>query len=219
MIHQLLDGAAVTAKITGLAIVVALVMAVIVGVARLSRLWVVRFVAGAYVEVFRGTSVLVQMFWFFFALPAFGVQLTPIAAGVLALGLNVGAYGAEIVRGAIQAVPRGQIEAAIALNMRPSLRMRRVILPQALVAMLPPFGNLAIELLKGTALVSLITLSDLTFKAQVLRSSTGKTLEVFSLTLLFYFLMASIITIVVRLIERRVSFGLDVGRQRREKLA
>jgi polar amino acid transport system permease protein len=209
LIHQLLDGAAVTAKITGLAIIVALVMALIAGVARLSRRRAVRFVAGVYVEVFRGTSVLVQMFWFFFALPAF----------VFALGLNVGAYGAEIVRGAVQAVPRGQTEAAIALNMRPSLRMRRVILPQALVAMLPPFGNLMIELLKGTALVSLITLSDLTFQAQVLRSSTGKTVEVFSLTLLLYFLMASIITIVVRLIERRVSFGLDIGRQRREKLA
>jgi polar amino acid transport system permease protein len=219
LISPLLRGAGVTAKITALAIVVALIVAFTVGLARRSHRRPVRFIAAAYVEVFRGTSVLVQMYWFFFALPAFGLRLTPIAAGVLALGLNVGAYGAEVVRGAIQAVPRGQIEAAIALNMPGSLRMRRVVLPQALIAMLPPFGNLMIELLKGTALVSLITLSDLTFQAQVLRSSTGKTVAVFSLTLLFYLVMSLIITLVVRLLERRVSFGLDVGRQRREKLA
>jgi polar amino acid transport system permease protein len=215
----LLRGAGVTAKITALAIVVALIVAFTVGLARGSRRRLVRFIAAAYVEIFRGTSVLVQMYWFFFALPAFGLSLTPLAAGVLALGLNVGAYGAEVVRGAIQAVPRGQIEAAVALNMPASLRMRRVVLPQALVAMLPPFGNLMIELLKGTALVSLITLSDLTFQAQVLRSSTGRTVAVFSLTLLFYLVMSLIITSVVRLLERRVSFGLDVGRQRLEKVA
>jgi polar amino acid transport system permease protein len=212
LVNPLLDGAAVTVEITALAIVVAAAIAFPVGIARLSRHRPVRLLAGVYVEVFRGTSVLVQMFWFFFALPAFGIRLTPIAAGVLALGLNVGAYGAEIVRGAVKAVPRGQIEAAIALNMRPLVRMRRVVLPQALVAALPPFGNLMIELLKGTALVSLITLSDLTFQAQVLRSSTGRTLAIFSLTLLFYFVMAMAITAVVRLLERRVSRGLDVGR-------
>jgi polar amino acid transport system permease protein len=213
LVDPLLDGAAVTAKITAYSIVLALIVAFVMGIARMSEQRVIRLLAGAYIEVFRGTSVLVQMFWIFFALPAFGLRLTPIAAAVLALGLNVGAYGAEIVRGAIKAVPPGQVEAAIALNMRPLLRLRRVVLPQALVAMLPPFGNLMIELLKGTALVSLITLSDLTFQAQVLRSSTGRTLAVFSLTLLFYFLMASVITAAVRLLERRVSRGLDVGRQ------
>src|SRR5262245_41827711 len=116
LVRPLLDGAAVTAEITALSIVVALLVAFPVGLARLSTVGPVRWLAGAYVEVFRGTSVLVQMFWFFFALPAFGVRLTPVAAGVLALGLNVGAYGAEIVRGAVKAVPRGQLEAATALN-------------------------------------------------------------------------------------------------------
>jgi polar amino acid transport system permease protein len=173
----------------------------------------VRLLAGAYIEFFRGTSVLVQMFWIFFALPAFGVSMSALTAGVLALGLNVGAYGAEVVRGAVKAVPAGQVEAAIALNMRPMLRMRRVILPQAIVAMLPPMGNLMIELLKGTALVSLITLSDLTFQAQVLRSRTGDTLTIFVLVLIFYFLMAGVITVLVRLLERRVTRGLDVGRR------
>src|SRR4051812_15812295 len=174
LVRPLLEGAAVTAKITVLSIALAILVALPVGIARLSTVAPVRWLAGAYVEIWRGTSVLVQMFWFFFALPAFGIQLTAIAAGVLALGLNVGAYGAELVRGAVKAVPRGQVEAAVALNMHGRPRFRGVVLPQAPVALLPPFGNLMIELLKGTALVSLITLSDLTFEAQVLRSSTGR---------------------------------------------
>jgi polar amino acid transport system permease protein len=173
--------------------------------------------SSVYIEFFRGTSVLVQMFWIFFALPAFGVSLSPFVAGVVALGLNVGAYGGELVRGAVQAVPRGQVEAAIALNMRPSLRMRRVILPQAVVALLPPMGNLMIELLKGTSLVSLITLNELTFQAQILRSRTGATLTIFVLVLIMYFLMSQVIHLVVWALERRVSRGLDVGRQRRRE--
>ena len=100
-----------------------------------------------YVEIFRGTSILVQLFWIFFVLPLppFNLEISPFVAGVLALGLNVGAYGAEVVRGAIQSISRGQIEAAIALNMSRGLMMRRVILPQALVRIVPPFGNLLIS--------------------------------------------------------------------------
>lgn len=211
----LLRGVGVTAQVALGAMAMSLVVALIVGLGRLSVQRPVRWLASIYIEFFRGTSVLVQMFWIFFALPAFGVSLTPLTAGIVALGLNVGAYGGELVRGAVQAVPRGQVEAAIALNMSRALRMRRVILPQAVVALLPPLGNLMIELLKGTALVSLITLNDLTFQAQVLRSRTGDTLTIFVIVLIMYFLMSAIITTVVRLLEHRVSRGLDVGRQRR----
>lgn len=213
----LLDGVRVTAEVAVCAMAVSLVVALIVGLGRLSPRRPVRWLSSIYIEFFRGTSVLVQMFWIFFALPAFGVTLTPFTAGVVALGLNVGAYGGELVRGAVQAVPRGQVEAAIALNMSPTLRMRRVILPQAVVGLLPPLGNLMIELLKGTALVSLITLNDLTFQAQVLRSRTGATVTIFVLVLIFYFLMSGVITLVVRALERRVSRGLDIGRQRRSE--
>ena len=126
----------------------------------------VRWLATVYVEVFRGTSALVQLFWLFFVLPQFGLTLAPFLVAVLALGLNVGAYGSEVVRGAILGVPRGQWEATTALNMTRAAALRRIILPQAFVAMIPPWGNLFIELLKATSLVSLITLSDLTFRAQ-----------------------------------------------------
>ncbi|HUA03244.1 MAG TPA: ectoine/hydroxyectoine ABC transporter permease subunit EhuC [Solirubrobacteraceae bacterium] len=213
----LLRGAKVTVEVFLGAAAISLVMALIVGLGRLSPRKPVRWLSTVYIEFFRGTSVLVQLFWIYFALPAFGVSFSALAAGILALGLNVGAYGGELVRGAVQAVPRGQVEAAIALNMSPTLRMRRVILPQAVVAILPPMGNLMIELLKGTSLVSLVTLSDLTFQAQILRSRTGDTVTIFVLVLIIYFLMSSVITACVRVLERRVSRGLDVGRQRRSE--
>jgi polar amino acid transport system permease protein len=211
ILDRLLPGAVLTVELTVMGSLLAVAVALAAGLALTAKARQVRAVARVYVEFFRGTSMLVQLFWLFFALPAFGVQLAPLEAGVLALGLNIGAYGAEVVRGAINAVPRGQTEAAIALNMSPALRMRRIILPQAVVAMLPPFGNLLIELLKSTALVSLITLSDLTFRAQLLRSATGDTLAIFSTVLLLYFAMAVVITVGMRALERRVSRGLDVG--------
>lgn len=215
----LLRGAKVTVEIAAVAIVISIVVALIVGLGRMSPRRPVRWLSSVYIEFFRGTSVLVQLFWIYFALPAFGISFTAFTAGVLALGLNVGAYGGELVRGAVQAVPRGQVEAAIALNMSPTLRMRRVILPQAVVALLPPMGNLMIELLKGTSLVSLVTLGELTFQAQVLRSRYGSgTVTIFVIVLVMYFLMAQVIAGVVRILENRVSRGLDVGRQRRVEL-
>jgi polar amino acid transport system permease protein len=131
---------------------------------------------------------------------------------VLALGLNVGAYGAEVVRGAIQAVPREQYEACTALNLTRFQELRHIILPQAFVLMLPTFGNNAIELLKGTAVVSLISLSDLTFQAQVMRAQTGSTAVPFLTILAIYFLFSTVISTAIRGLERRLSRGLDVTR-------
>lgn len=212
----LLQGAWVTVQITLLASALATVLAFAAGLASLARNPLVRAAARVYVEFFRGTSALVQLFWLFFALPLLGFQLVPLFAGVLALGLNIGAYGAEVVRGAIRAVPREQQEATVALNFTPWQRMRLVVLPQAVVAMLPPFGNLLIELLKCTALVSLITLSDLTFRAQVLRASTGETALIFTLVLVLYFAMAYALTLGVRFLERRAkaAVGQPVPRGR-----
>jgi polar amino acid transport system permease protein len=121
------------------------------------------------------------------------------------LGLNIGAYGAEVVRGAILAVPRSQREAAAALGFTPRQTRWRVVVPQALPVIVPPAGNLLIELLKGTALVSLITLGDLTFAAQTLRASTLRTAEIFTLVLVIYFLVAAVLTAGMRWIERHVS--------------
>jgi polar amino acid transport system permease protein len=198
----LLRGFAVTLEITAAAAGLAVVISLAAGLARASRSRWLRWPAAVYVEVFRGTSALVQLFWFYFVLPFFGVELTAFAAGTLVLALNTGAYGSEVVRGALQAVPRGQREAAAALNLTPFQTLRRVLLPQAFPAMLPPAGNLAIELLKNTALVSLITITELTFTAQLLRAESLRSAEIFSLVLALYFAAALCITAGMRLLER-----------------
>lgn len=200
----LLQGLAVTLEIMAGAVVLAVPLALAAGIGRLSSVRPLRWIAAVYVEVFRGTSALVQLFWFYFVLPLFDVQLPAMLVGIVVLALNAGAYGAEVVRGAIRAVPPGQREAGIALNLTRGQIMRRIVVPQAVPAMLPPAGNLLIELLKNTALVSLITITDLTFRGQLLRSETLRTTEIFTLMLLMYFAVALLITAGVRLLERKV---------------
>jgi polar amino acid transport system permease protein len=203
------EGALVTIELTLMGSALALVMAFLAGLGRLSRFFAVRALATTYIEFFRGTSIFVQLFWVYFVLPFAGLTLSPLEAGVLALGLNVGAYGAEVVRGAIKSVPREQYEACTALNLSRLQRMRYIILPQALPLMLPTFGNNAIELLKGTAVVSLISLTDMTFQAQVVRAQTGNTMIPFTTILILYFIMAWVISFLMRRLERRVTRNLD----------
>lgn len=205
----ILQGAVVTVKLTVMGSAFALFMAFVAGLGRLAPVAPVRWLATTYIEFFRGTSVFVQLFWVYFVLPFAGITLSPLMAGVLALGLNVGAYGAEVVRGAVLSVPKDQYEACIAVNLTRWQRMWHVILPQALPLMLPTFGNNAIELLKGTAVVSLISLSDMTFQAQVVRSQTGSTLIPFATILVLYFAMSLVISTAVRGLERRMTRGLD----------
>jgi polar amino acid transport system permease protein len=207
---QILEGLGTTVWITAVSGVLALVMAFVAGTARAAAPAPIRIAAAVYVEVFRGSSLLVQMFWIYYALPPLGVRLSAETAGVLTLGLNIGAYGAEAVRGALLAVPRGQVEAALALGFDLPDRLRRVLLPQALPRVIPPLGNLAIELLKGTALVSLITIHDLTFRAQLVRSATLETGVVFGVVLLLYLAVALGITAGVRATERRVAAAYGV---------
>ena len=205
----ILQGTVVTIQLTLMGSGVALVAAFVAGLARVAPQAWIRALATIYIEFFRGTSIFVQLFWIYFVLPMAGLTLTPMQAGVAALGLNVGAYGAEVVRGAIRAVPRDQYEASIAVNLTRFQRMRHVILPQAIPLMLPTFGNNAIELLKATAIVSLISLSDMTFQAQVVRSQTGNTIIPFVTILLLYFAMSVAISAFMRWLERRSTRGLD----------
>src|SRR5690606_15822251 len=168
----------------------------------------IRWVSIAFIEVFRGTSLLVQLFWLYFALPVFGqwigvdLRLPPIVAGVLALGLNIGAYRAEVVRGAIQSVASSQYEAAKALDFTPRQTLWRIALPQAIPEMIPCFSNLAVQNLKDTALVSLISLGDLAFRAEQIRNFTQDSTTVYSMLLLMYFGMALVLTAIMHLLER-----------------
>lgn len=205
----LLQGAWVTVQVTFWGSLLAIASAVIAALGRLSPIGPLRWLAISYIEVFRGTSLLVQLFWLYFVLPMppFNVEMSAFAVAIVGLGLHIGAYGAEVMRGAIRSVAKGQYEACIALNMTPFKRFVRIILPQALLSAIPPGTNLLIELLKNTSLVSLITLSDLAFRARQLDQATCMTLEIFALALLLYFLMAQAINLGMRLLEKRLSRG------------
>ncbi|MBN2720964.1 MAG: ectoine/hydroxyectoine ABC transporter permease subunit EhuC [Proteobacteria bacterium] len=200
---ELIRGSLTTIELTMLSAALAIIIAVIAGLMRLSTNRLVYGPATVYVEIFRGTSLLVQIYWIFFVLPLFGLTLEKFTAGFIAVGMNLGAYGAELVRGGIQSVPKGQWEAATALSMSPAIRMRRIIFPQALLNMLPPWGNLLIELLKGTALVALISVSDLMFMAKKINSTTYLSAQVFGIALVLYYLMSrGLITPFMRWLER-----------------
>jgi polar amino acid transport system permease protein len=211
--RTLLEGAWITIQVTAYAVAWGTVVAIVLGVASLSPIAPVRWVVRVYVEVVRGVSAIILLFWIFYALPLFGVSLEPMQAGVLALGLNLAAYGAEIVRGAVQAVPKGQTEAAIAVNLSGRQRTWSIILPQAMVTMLPPYGNLLIEVMKASSLVSLITLADLTYRMQNLRlQRAADPIDIALATLMIYFAISLGITAIVRALERRFGRGLDTGR-------
>lgn len=188
-----INGTLTTAAQFFLAAAVAIILALIAGLMKLSENAVLRGTANVYIEIFRGTSLLVQLYWIFFVLPLFGITLEKFTAGFVAVGMNLGAYGAELVRGAIQSVPKGQWEAAYSLSMSPAKRMWRIILPQALVIMLPPWGNLLIELLKGTALVALISVADLMFVSRQINGTTFLSAQAFGTALIVYYIFARLI--------------------------
>ncbi|MFC9897522.1 amino acid ABC transporter permease [Nocardia sp. NPDC127579] len=196
------------ATVGGIALTVLLSFAA--GLAMLSpRRWV-RVLSRIYVEGFRGSSEVVQLFFFAVAVPIFlGIALGATAQGLLligivVLGLNHGAYGAEIVRGAVRSVPKGQLEAAVALNLTPLQRMWRVVLPQAVVEMLPSFNNLFIQLVKSTALLSFIAVPEIFKKTDELRAVPAFSRElglIYLIELVCYLLIAVVVTVLMRLAE------------------
>ena len=206
----LLEGAWVTVQLTLYSTILGAFFSFAFGIGKLSRNWVAKGISVFFIEIFRGTSLLVQLFWLYFALPILGqaigidLRLPPVVAGTLALALNIGAYGAEVVRGAIQAVPHSQHEAAKALDFTPRQTLWRILLPQAIPEMMPSFGNLAVQNLKDTALVSLISLGDLAFRAEQIRNFTQDSTTIYTLLLFMYFGMALVLTAIMKLIERSV---------------
>ena len=206
----LIKGTITTIELTVLGAILALVISFIVGIARISSFKSIRVVAIIYLEFFRGSSALVQMFFIYFVLPMWGIYFDALTAGVIACGCNVGAYGSEVVRGAILAVDKDQHEAAKALNYSNYEKYRYVIIPQAIPIMIPTFGNLLIELMKLTAVCSLITISDLTFMAHIIRVQTALTLEPFLIILVIYFIIASVLVKIVDLIAKKFSKGRNI---------
>jgi polar amino acid transport system permease protein len=195
----LLGGIPITLEITGLAMLLAVPVAFILAFGRMSDKLALRFGAGLVIEAFRGTSALVQLFWAYYILPYFGIELLPLWAGVLVLGLNSGSYFAEVVRPALMSVLAGQRDAAIALHLPWLYRFYRIILPQALSVLIPPFGNALVDMLKFTSLVSLVTIQEVSFRASLTRSSlNGQEIWVFTVTLAIYFALALLLVAAVR---------------------
>jgi|SRR3954469_23929376 polar amino acid transport system permease protein len=215
---QLVASAPILIKATGWTLLLfvggamlALALSLVAGLCRVSTSSVLRSIATAYTELFRGVSLVVQLFWIFFALPAFGIRLSETSAAVLGLGLCFGAYGSEIVRSGILSVKPGQREAALALGLSPSHSMALVILPQALLIMLPPFGNLLIQLLKSTAVAALITVPELTFQASAINNNHGGGWAIFAFVLLVYYLASKFVLLVTNITEARFSRHLAIS--------
>ena len=207
----MLRGAVVTLQVSVLSAFLFLVMSFVAGIAKDRAIAPVRWLAIVYIEIFRGTSLLVQLFWFYFVLPEFGVVLSPMTAGVLGVGLNFGAYGAEIVRGAMAAVPKGQSEASIALNLTDWKRLTRIEIPQAVMVMTPGMVNLTIEMVKATALVSAVTLVDITYASVQQNQLHYRTLEIFAITVMLYYCFAQFIRFGGSALEDRFTRHLKRG--------
>jgi polar amino acid transport system permease protein len=186
----LLRGLAVTVELWIAALVLGLALGLAISLARVSGRGWLNAAAIGYVEAFRNTPVLVQLIWFYYAFPiVLGQQLTPFVAAVLALTLNTSAYSAEILRGGILSIARGQWEGAKALGMTRAATMRRVILPQVFRRMLPALTNRAIELAKVTSLASLLAVNEVMYQGRLLSSTYYRPLEILTVVALFYFLL------------------------------
>jgi polar amino acid transport system permease protein len=206
--RELAHGAFVTIEVTAGAIAIGCVIGMLVGLGRLDpKRTVVYGACTAYVAFVRGTPLLVQLFIWFFGLPHFGINLPALFCGIVGMGMYSGAYVSEIVRGAIQSIDRGQMEAARSLGMPDSMAMREVIVPQALVRMIPPLGNEFIALIKNSSLVSLLTIADLMHEGQKIISVSYRSLEVYLAVALVYFVLTNLTGLALRIAERRLGTG------------
>jgi polar amino acid transport system permease protein len=201
--EALATGAATTIEVTACSLVLGCVLGLLVGISRLApQRRVIYGICTAYLTFIRGTPLLVQLFILFFGLPQFGIMLPAFACGVLGLGVYSGAYVSEIVRGSIQSVDRGQMEAARSLGMPYRMAMHKVILPQAFVRMIPPLGNEFIALIKNSALVSLLTINDLMHEGEKIISVSYRSLEVYIAIAFIYLILTSATSLVLRRTEK-----------------
>ena len=200
----LLLGAGVTIKITVMSVALGVLIGLFVGIARICRVKPLRFLAAVYVDFFRGTPLLVQIFLFYFAVPVItGQRIDPYVAAVGSCGINSGAYVAEIVRAGIQSIDEGQMEAGRSLGMTWAQTMRHIIVPQAIKRVIPPLGNEFIALLKDSSLVSVIGFEELTRRGQLIIAKTYGSLEIWFSVAIIYLVMTLSISRLVAYLEKR----------------
>ncbi|MCK8828109.1 amino acid ABC transporter permease [Natroniella acetigena] len=203
----LLQGAGMTIRLTFFAVMIGIAIGTILGLARVSRNKLFKGLAKAYIEFFRGTPLLIQLFLLYYGLPNLGIDIQSHVAAILGLGLNSGAYVGEIVRSGINAIDTGQMEAARSLGMSYPQAMKYVILPQAIKQVVPPLGNEFIALLKDSSLVSVIAVRDLTRQGRLIISRTYESFLIFTAVAALYFVMTFIMTRLVNYAERRLNVG------------
>jgi len=204
---DLFRGALISVELTLSVMVLSLVFGLVVALARLSRFKPVRVAATFYVEVIRGTPCMLQLFYIYFVLPAFGIKIGPFATGVIGLTVNYSAYLSEVYRAGIQAVAKGQVEAALSLGLSRTKMMRLVILPQALRIVVPPLGNYFISLFKDTALASTITVKELIFSGQIIAATNFQYFTIFTIAGMIYLALSYPGSLGVQYLERRMRIG------------
>ena len=204
IIRFLPDGIVKTFQVTVLSILLALVIGIIAGLGRVSRVPVVNRVATVYVEVIRGIPLLVQIFYIYYALGRL-VKIPDITSAIIAMAVCYGAYLGEIIRAGIQAIPKGQMEAALALGLSRGKAMRHIILPQTLKVVLPPLGNEFIALLKDSSLVSILAVSDLLRRGREFASRTFEYFETYTVVALVYLILTLFFSWLVGLMEARLN--------------
>jgi polar amino acid transport system permease protein len=208
----MLQGLGITLQITLITIVISMVLAVPVAVGRMSKIEVIRWAAQGYIEIFRCTPLLVQLFWIFYALPALtGVTLPGYASAVIALTANLTAFMAETYRSGFQSVPVEQVEAGRMLQLSRFQQLRYIIVPQAMRQQLPVILSLNISLFKDTALVSTIAVADLMFISNTISAQNYRALEIFTLAALIYFAIAFPVSLITSSIERRMQNNAAMG--------
>jgi len=206
----LLKGAWLTIVISLLSYGLSLVVGLLFGIMRISRLWPLRFIATPYVQFIRGTPLILQLFFIYYVLPYAGIILTPFVSAIIGLTMNYSAYMAEVFRGGILAIPKGQWEAGLSVGMSRRLLLRRIILPQAMRIVVPAIGNFFVSIFKDSALVSVITMRDLMFSGQILAAATFRHFEIFTEVAVIYFIISYPTAKFVEWIEAK----LDVSKRK-----
>ncbi|MFD2741501.1 amino acid ABC transporter permease [Sulfitobacter aestuarii] len=199
----LMEGVVLTLVTTIGAMVLSTLLGLVWAIMFWSKSRILKIISRSFITIIRGIPIIVQLFYIYFVLPELGINLTALQAGIIGLGLAYSAYQAENFRAGIEAIDKGQIEAAHSIGMTDGLIMRRVILPQAIRIVLPPFGNTSIMLLKDSSLVSTITVAELTRQGQLVAASTFDNMTVFTLVAMIYLAMALPLTYLTRHLEKR----------------
>ena len=205
--HLFVSGLLMTLKLTFLAVTIGVILGLIVALIKMSSIKPISFIGASYVEIIRGTPLLVQLLLIYNGLMQFGIDIPAFTAGVFALAINSAAYVAEIIRAGIQAVDPGQNEAARSLGMTHAMAMRYVIIPQAIKNILPALGNEFIVMLKESAIISVIGFADLTRQADIIQSITYKYFEPYIIIAAIYFIMTFIFSRLLGIFERRLRAG------------